>query len=275
MKTVLAALVAGILGGGAAIGAVATGLIPVENLTGQPAAPVVISESDDDGLEDRLLELERHNADLKSRLDEFGDKQNIIETKVWDIEDNAATKAELSAKADKSYVDEKTAGRVMAKAAGDGSAVEAQPATPEFRAAFRAELDVLRAEEAEQKRLTKQAKRLENLEKQKARIVEYVPKLIARQAEKLGLDEATELAVSDTLVQHAQFRAELFSEAAEKKIDGEEVDGESFKQSLEELNETTLSALSASVDDETAQKLMKSVNRGNKRGGDRGNNRRR
>ena len=76
-------------------------------------------------------------------------------------------------------------------------------------------------------------------------------------------------------MQHAQFRVELFSEAAEKKIDGEEVDGESFKQSLEELNETTLSALSASVDEETAQKLMKSVNRGNKRGGDRGNNRRR
>lgn len=265
MKIVLAALAAGLLGGSVAIGAVASGLIPLEDIGGKESAPVEFSDSDSP-LEDRLIALENRNADLKLRLEELGDRQMDIETKVWDLDDTAATKAELSTKADKSYVDEKTKGVVAAKrATGPAPKVPAERA--EFDTAVRDVIGVLRAEEAEQKRLDKQTKRLADLEKRKTQVAEFIPKLLAKQGEKLGIDEATQTTVSATLVQHAQFRLELASEIQEKRIDGEEVDMEAVKQRFSDLDETTLSVLSASVDEETAQKLMKSIKRAGKKGG--------
>ena len=76
--------------------------------------------------------------------------------------------------------------------------------------------------------------------------------------------------MSAALVTHAQYRAEILSEIEGKRIDGEEIDREANQQKLEELNETTIAALSSYVDEETAKNLVGAIGRA---GRDNGNQR--
>ena len=58
------------------------------------------------------------------------------------------------------------------------------------------------------------------------------------------------------------------------KIDGEEIDAEAYKQKFEELNQTTIAALTSYVDEATAEKLVNSLDKAARNNNGGNNNRR-
>ncbi|MCB9894312.1 MAG: hypothetical protein H6839_07680 [Planctomycetes bacterium] len=269
MKTFLAALAAGLIGGGAAVAVIALNLVPVA-----PKANEVTAKTGS-------LELEGGEAapvarDYDAQISDLKHQVEALEVQL--------SKAQSSGSSDevaalRKELDElKKARKVVASDPVEGeAAVDVEPAptvTPDFEAAVREVMTRAAEERAEDRRLQAQTQRLTALEAQKTQIAEFIPKLVANQAERLGIAEAVIPDVSNALVTHAQFRAELDSEIRGLKIDGEEIDAEAYKQKYEELNQTTIAALSSYVDQETAEKLVTTLDKAARNTNDGGSNRR-
>lgn len=268
MKTILAILAAGLLGGGAAIGAVMLGFIPlpvqktevartVGPLEGDPEASSPVADTRDE----EIAELKMQLASLEVRIDKPAAASSSDEV--------AALRKEIEALKHARTI-------APATAATDGeAAVEVAPApavTPEFDSAVREVMTRVAEERAAERKLEAQAERLAQLEQQKTQIAEFVPQLVKNQAANLNIPEASIPDVSNVLVAHAQMRAELASEMRGLRIDGEEVDDEAYKLKFEELNQNTVAALSSYVDAETADKLVKSLDRAARNNGSNGRN---
>lgn len=268
MKTFLSILVAGLLGGGTAIGAVMLGIVPlpaqktevartVEPLDGESAPSAPASDTRDE----EIAELKKQLAALEVRIDK-----------------PAASSASDELAALRKEIDGLKQARTIAPAtaATDGeAAVEVAPApavTPEFDSAVREVMTRVAEERAAERRLEAQAERLSQLEQQKTQIAEFVPQLVKNQAANLNIPEASIPDVSNVLVAHAQMRAELASEMRGLRIDGEEVDDEAYQLKFEELNQNTIAALSSYVDAETADKLVNSLDRAARNNGSNGRN---
>jgi hypothetical protein len=255
MKTFLAALAAGLIGGGAAIGVVALDVIP-------KAKPAVVARSnaselpEDSGETTPPTDQEAEIAALKQQID-------ALEVRL----EKAGDSAEIDALR-KEIAELKKAKPVGDKPVVDGEVVVVTPApavTPEFDTAVREVMTRVAEERAEERRLNQQAERLSELEAQKAQIAEYVPNLVKNQAANLGIAETVVPDVSNALVAHAQLRAEITSEIRGLRIDNVEVDDEAYKAKYEELNQSTITALSTLVDAETAEKLVSSLERAGRR----------
>lgn len=268
MKTILAVLAAGLLGGGAAIGAVMLGFIPlpvqktevartVGPLEGDPEASSPVADTRDE----EIAELKKQLAYLEVRIDK--------PTAASSSDEVAALRKEIEALKQARAI-------AQTPAATDGeAAVEVAPApavTPEFDSAVRDVMTRVAEERAAERKLEAQAERLAQLEQQKTQIAEFVPQLVKNQAANLNIPEASIPDVSNVLVAHAQMRAELASEMRGLRIDGEEVDDEAYKLKFEELNKNTVAALSSYVDAETADKLVKSLDRAARNNGSNGRN---
>jgi hypothetical protein len=254
MKTVLAVLAAGLIGGGAAIGAVALDLIPKPKTTvvATQAGPSELPSESAPKADDRHAEIEalRHQVEaLEVRLAKNTDQDS----------DSAVAALQKE-------VDELKKARVVApkpKAEGEVAVdVTAAPAvTAEFDTAVREVMTRVAEERAEERRLNQQAERLSELEAQKLQIAEYVPKLVEKQAATLGIAEAVIPDVSNALVAHAQFRAEIASDIRGQRIDGLEIDEAANKAKFEELHTNTVTSLSSYVDAATAEKLVNSLDK--------------
>lgn len=268
MKTILAILAAGLLGGGAAIGAVMLGFIPlpvqktevartVGPLEGDPEASSPVADTRDE----EIAELKMQLASLEVRIDKPAAASSSDEV--------AALRKEIEALKHARTI-------APATAATDGeAAVEVAPApavTPEFDSAVREVMTRVAEERAAERKLEAQAERLAQLEQQKTQIAEFVPQLVKNQAANLNIPEASIPDVSNVLVAHAQMRAELASEMRGLRIDGEEVDDEAYKLKFEELNQNTVAALSSYVDADTADKLVNSLDRAARNNGSNGRN---
>lgn len=254
MKTFLAALAAGIIGGGSALGVVALDVFPqqtpvrVTTACALPIEPAPATDSRDDEITSLKLQI----AALEVRLDKPAPA------------DNSATVAALEKEVASLKAGRTIAPSVASASPEGGETVEATSApavTPEFDSAVREVLTRVAAERAEERRLNQQAERLADLEEQKLSISEYVPKLVEKQAANLGIAEAVIPDVSTALVAHAQFRAEVASEIKGQRIDGLEVDETANKARFEELHASTVATLSGYVDAETAEKLVNSLDR--------------
>lgn len=257
MKTVAAVIVAGLLGGGAAIGAVSAGLVTVPSAEptarrapAEPAAEAATANSD------QSAEI---NA-LKSKIKdlEFAIEQGKSTVSAKEVEALKAEVAELKARP---TVVAKPAETVVAPK--DGPA----PADAGFEEAVRAVSAKMEAERVEQRRLDRQAARVVQLEESKKRIGENIPKFVEGQAQRLNLDATQVSTVSNALVAHLQAKADLESEKQSLRIDDKEVDDAAFDAREEALDETALNALTAAVPKETAEQLLRTANR---MGGGRG-----
>lgn len=269
MKTFLAVLVAGLIGGGVAVGSVALGLVPMPEHTSEVPRTVspldgepVSQAPNDTEREGEVAALKKQIASLEVRLDTPADTTTNAEV--------AALRKELE--------ELKKARTVSPKpsAAEGEDALEVAPApavTAEFDSAVREVMTRMAEERAEERRLEAQAERLQQLEQQKTQIAEFVPQLVKNQAANLGIPEGSIADVSNALVTHAQLRAELASEMRGLRIDGQEVDAEDYKQKFEELNQTAITALSSYVDEATAEKLVNSIERAGRNNRDGGNGR--
>lgn len=257
MKTFLAVLMAGLIGGGAAIGAVALGFVPLPVQTPEVARTV-------GPLEDEAVEL---SPAAPNRDEEIAELQKQITALQVRLDKPVVSGSDEEVAALRKEVAELKQARTVAPtpATTDSEdAVELAPAqavTPEFDSAVREVMTRVAEERAEERRLEAQAERLVQLEQQKTQIAEFVPQLVKNQAANLGIAEASIPDVSNALVAHSQLRAELASEMRGLRIDGEEVDDEVYKQKFDELNQNTIAALSSYVDAETAEKLVSSLDR--------------
>jgi hypothetical protein len=254
MKTFLAVIAAGLIGGGSAIGAFALDLIP------QPKTTVVTSQA---GSGELPGESAPATGDRDEEIDALKHQIEALEVRLAKETgaDNAATIAALQKEVD----DLKRARVVAPKPTTEGEvAVDVTPApavTAEFDTAVREVMTRVAEERAEERRLNQQAERLSELEAQKLQIAEFVPNLVKNQAANLGIAESVIPDVSNALVAHAQLRAEIASEIRGLRIDDLEIDDEAYKAKNEELNQSTITALSAFVDVETAEKLVTSLDR--------------
>lgn len=268
MKTFLAALAAGLIGGGAAVGVIALDLIPQNKATetAKSAAPKLDegeSATAPRDYESEITELKHQIDALEIRLTKQGSGEATATS-----EEVEALKGEIAALKDAS----KTAPRPDAEGE-DVVDVEASPTvTNEFDSAVREVLTRVQEENAENRRLERQAERLQQLEERKTQIAEFIPNLVNNQAANLGIEESVVPDVSAALVTHAQYRAEIASEMQGLRIDDEEVDTEAYQQKFEELNQTTVAALTTYVDQETAERLVSTIaraGRNNRDGGGR------
>ncbi|MCA8914533.1 MAG: hypothetical protein KDB90_03905 [Planctomycetes bacterium] len=269
MKIFLVALAAGLIGGGAAIGAVALNLVPVVPKANEVTAKSSTPELDDTQSAPSDRGYDQQITDLKHQVEALE-----VQLSKAKVPDNSDEVAELRKELDELKKAKKSA---TPKAIEGESEVDVAPApavTPEFDAAVREVIARAAEERAEDRRLQAQADRLSELEAQKTQIAEFVPKLVANQASNLGIAEAVVPDVSNALVTHAQFRAELASEMRGLKIDGEEIDAEAYKQKFEELNQTTIAALTSYVDEATAEKLVNSLDKAARNNNGGNNNRR-
>lgn len=268
MKIVLVALIASLVGGGAVVGAVASGVVPLEALAGRDAgkakaaptaeADLAMLQEENEGLRSSVSKQSKDIADLRAQI---GTAQS----------DLSSVNAKLDKKADKSAVEAKPAAAEPASTAGSSTASTTEsprpaeaplPAsTPEFKQAVRAELEAVEAERKEQRRLDRQAKRLEDLEKRKAQVTEFIPKLLANQATKLNMTEQQVKDAGTVLVGHAQKRLDIMSAIEEQRINDEDVDQTLTQQQLEDLNTATKVSLMQYVDEKTADQIMNTVNR--------------
>jgi hypothetical protein len=275
MKTVLAVLASGLIGGGAAIGAVALNLVPMQTKTNQVATDVSPLEGDESPAPRSSAEYEKQIADLNRKYDTLEAKYSQRDGGVRH-EEVEALKAQLAAlKKNPATVAKKAAGDTPADA-GDAP----NPVDPQFENAVRDVYTKIEAERTEKRRTEMQARRLEQLEQAKQRAAEFIPKLVEARASALNIPEASIKDVSTSLVSHAQYLAEIRSEAAGKRINGEVVDRDATQKKIDDLNQTTISALTSYVDEDTAKNLVGAVSRAgrdnnnnNRRRGRRGGNR--
>ena len=256
MKTFLAALAAGLIGGGAAIGVIALDLVPQATTT-QVSRTAGVAPLDGDDEANAPRDYESEITDLKNQL-------ATLEIRLSKADAGSDTRDEIDAlRAEIAALKKAPSG--AARTVGNdetGAQIETAPdVTPEFDTAVREVLDRVQEENVEQRRLTRQTERLEQLEAQKARIAEFIPTLVQNQAANLGISEVVVPDVSAALVTHAQYRAEIASEMQGLRIDDQEVDNEAYQQKFEELNQTTVAALTSYVDQETAERLVNTVSR--------------
>lgn len=274
MKLILAALAAGLIGGGAVVGAVASGVVPMDNLAPREAKVKTGIESNAD-----IAALEEENASLRGKLEQQSkDLNELGSTLKQTRNDLDAMNKKLADKASKADLEKAAAAKPATPAstapAPDGSTpapVVASPNSPEYRAAWRAEQEAYEKERQEQRKLNQQADRIKQLEEAKTLAAETIPKTLASQAQRLNLNETQVKAASDTLVAHAIKRLELLSSIQEKRINDEEIDQEAIQQQLADLDAATKATLMGSVDEKTAESLLQMTNRSGRNNG--GNNR--
>ncbi|MBE7492756.1 MAG: hypothetical protein HS108_13510 [Planctomycetes bacterium] len=252
MKTLLTAIAAALLGGGAAVGAVASGLVPVPapetTARRAPAAPAAEPAAQPGA--DHTAELN----DLKSRIREL----ELAATRATPATPNkelAALRAELDELKRRPAPAAKPAETVVAPREGPA------PTEPAFEESVRAVYAKMEAERVEQRRLDRQAARVAQLEESKKRIAETTPRFVESQAQRLNLDATQVAAVSNALVAHLQARAELDSERQGMRIDDQEIDNAAFEEREKALNDAALAALTATLPKETAEQLLRTANR--------------
>lgn len=258
MKTLIAAIVAGLLGAGAAVGVIAGGLVPLPETTARraPAAPQHEAEGAEAGAahNDSGAEVARLRNEIKD-MQLALDRATAAGAAGKDAEKEiAALKADIAALKRAS---------VAAPRSGEGTtAGEApKPVDPAFEEAVRTVNAKLDAEKQEQRRLDRQAARIADLEAGKQRIAETIPKFVQSQAQRLNLDETQVAAVSNALVAHLTARADITSERAGQRIDDVEVDDAAFDKRLEDLDATTLAALTSTLPKDAAENILRSANR--------------
>jgi len=250
MKTFLAALVAGLIGGGAAVGVVALDLLP------RQAKPLAAAQPETASLE------QNESAAPTNRDEEVEALKRQVEALEVRLAKPAATDNTAEIEALRAEIAQLKNARPAAAVAGDSVDVPPTPAvTPEFDTAVRDVMNRVAEERAAERRLNAHAERLSELEAQKLQIAEYIPNLVKNQAANLGIPEASIAEVSNVLVLHAQTRAEIQSEIRGQRIDDAEVDDEAYKLKFEELNQSTITALSSQVDQATAEKILGSLER--------------
>ena len=275
MKTVLAALVAGLLGGGAVVGAVAAGVVPLENLGARetrvktaPAADHAAAavEEENARLRDKVNSQAKELSDLSGALKQTRNDLDAITRRL----EAAATKEEVAKIAS-------TVPAAPANAAGNADGAQpapapavAMPSSPEYRAAWRAEQEAYEKERQEQRRLNLQAERVKQLEEQKTLVAKTIPETLTSQAARLNLNETQVKACSDALVVHAHKRLEIMSAMAERRINDEEIDAEALQAQLADLDAATRATLLGSVDEKTADSLLQMTNRAGRGGSDGG-----
>ncbi|MBP9891692.1 MAG: hypothetical protein KBG84_07270 [Planctomycetes bacterium] len=263
MKTILAALVAGLLGGGAVVGAVASGVVPMEALAARESK-VKSAPAEDTG----IAALEEENAQLREKINvqskELGDLGSDLKRTRNDLDEMNKKLADTASKSDLAKL---ASGAPAATSEPEAPPVEgaapavSTPNSPEYRAAWRAEQEAYEKERQEQRRLNQQAERITALEARKVALAESIPKIVASQAQRLNLNETQVKACSDALLAHAIKRAELFSSVQEKRINDEDVDQELVQQLTADLDAATKAALMGSVDEKTAESLLQMANR--------------
>lgn len=277
MKTVLAALVAGLLGGGAVVGAVAAGVVPLENLGARETRVKTAPAADHDA-----AAVEEENARLRDKVNsqakELSDLSGALKQTRNDLDaitrrlEEAATKEEVAKIAS-------TVPAAPANAAGNADGAQpapapapavAMPSSPEYRAAWRAEQEAYEKERQEQRRLNMQAERVKQLEEQKTLVAKTIPETLTSQAARLNLNETQVKACSDALVVHAHKRLEIMSAMAERRINDEEIDAEALQAQLADLDAATRATLLGSVDEKTADSLLQMTNRAGRGGSDGG-----
>lgn len=275
MKTVLAALVAGLLGGGAVVGAVAAGVVPLENLGARETRVKTAPDADHDA-----AAVEEENARLRDKVNlqakELSELSGALKQTRNDLDaitrrlEEAATKEEVAKIAS-------TVPAAPANAAGNADGAQpapapaaAMPSSPEYRAAWRAEQEAYEKERQEQRRLNMQAERVKQLEEQKTLVAKTIPETLTSQAARLNLNETQVKACSDALVVHAHKRLEIMSAMAERRINDEEIDAEALQAQLADLDAATRATLLGSVDEKTADSLLQMTNRAGRGGSDGG-----
>ena len=273
MKTVLAAIVAGLFGGGAVVGAVAFGVVPLESSSRDSKVKTALAaESGESALEEENARLrDKINAQSK----ELGELSGALKQTRNDLDDMNKRLADTASKADLAKLGSAApvAARESASAPTDGAQpapAVASPNSPEYRTAWRAEQEAYEKERQEQRRLNQQAERVKQLEEQKALVAKSIPETLSGQAQRLNLNETQVKACSDALVVHAQKRLEMLSTLAEKRINDEEIDQEAVQAQFAELDAATKATLLASVDEKTADSLLQMTNRAGRNDGGRG-----
>lgn len=274
MKIILAALVAGLVGGGAVVGAVASGVVPMDALGSREskvkAAPaqdssVAALEEENAQLREKIGAQAKELNDLGSALKQTRNDLDAMNKKLADV----PTRADLAKAAPSAPAPNST----PAVAPSDGSQpapAVASPNSAEYRAAWRAEQEAYEKERQEQRRLNQQAERVKLLEEQKTLVAKTIPETLSGQAQRLNLNETQVKACSDALVGHAQKRLEIMSAIAEKRINDEEIDQEAVQAQLADLDAATKATLLASVDEKTADSLLQMTNRAGRGGNDNG-----
>lgn len=246
MKTVLAAVAAGLIGAGASTGLIVSGVIPVGTTTNQtarvtPATDTPANENDTLALKREIEMLRAEQGKLRSELDR--EQPAAVDPRISELE------AEVAAL--------KRARTAPVEAPEEGPAVE----TGEFDTAVRDVLTRVEEERVEQRRLERQADRIRNLEAEKQRYTESVPRTIRNLSTRLNIPETSINDVSNVLVLHAQTRAEIRSERQSQQIDRVEIDQAAFEQRLKDLDQATLTSLGTHISAESAQSALNLVNR--------------
>jgi len=258
MKTIVAAIAAGLLGGGAAIGAISMGFVSVPNTTASTRAPVVVEQAAEDKEDSEALKIEV--AQLKSELASLRATQNrgLSEQEIRNL-----VKAEAERLS--------TAAPVALKASPDGSASEPVVAAAPAEVQIRDVIAKVEAERVEQRRLDRQAERIRQLTETKESITTNVPTFLNNQQQRLRLDDTQITSLTPALTSYLHQRAENRSEVQSLRIDGKEVDNAAVVEKNRQLEAATLSVLTGIVAQETAESLLRSAQRlggGGMRGGD-------
>lgn len=259
MKTILAALAAGVIGAGGAIAAVALELVPLPGKTQSArVAPVLDSEGEAAPAKaDNAAELEA----LRSEVRALGVKleQAQAQKPADNSKEIAALKAEVSALKSRPA----TAAVEQPK---DGPA----SSSGEFEPSVRAVVEKIESERREERRLERHADRIAELERTKTQLAETLPRFVESQAPRLNIPEAAVKDVSNSLVAHLQARAEIRSERDGQRIDGIEINEEEYQKKLTQADEAAIVALSQYMDSETAKNVVNAANRMGGGGGARG-----
>lgn len=251
MKTLLTAFVAALVGAGSAAGVVYSGIVEAPNDTAPLISQTVDSEDEEASSTDHSGEI----AELKRQINALqAEATKPVETvdSGYDASEFAALKATVTGLQSRPEI-------VVSKV--DMGDAEKEAGSGGLNSYVRDVMVEVEAEKKEDRRVDRQQKRMDRLAESKIKVAELIPQFLAKQAERMGLDETQVADASDLMVGHAQARLELLSNSESQKIDDIEVDSEVFKQSLEDLNAVTLSSLSSVVDEQTAKQLLNSSNR--------------
>jgi hypothetical protein len=246
MKTVLAAVAAGLIGAGASTGLIVSGVIPVGTTINQtarvaPATEAPDNENDTLALKREIETLRAEQGKLRSEIKR--EQPAAVDPRVTELE------AEVAAL--------KRARTLPVEAPKEGPAVE----TGQFDTAVRDVITRVEEERVEQRRLERQADRIKNLEAAKQRLTDSVPRTIQHLSARLNIPETSVNDVSNVLVLHAQTRAEIRSERQGQQIDRVEIDQAGYEQKLKDLDQATMTSLGTHISAETAQSALNLVNR--------------
>ncbi|MCC6574868.1 MAG: hypothetical protein IT462_13900 [Planctomycetes bacterium] len=250
MKTILAAVAAGIIGGGAAaVGAVSMGLVqPPSNRARAEVAREDAPAGDDKGLKKEI-------DALRKQLSEESGKRAKLENELVTLGRDKADKSSLDLKADKSDL-------VAIKATGPAVLPDGKPVPEELNASIRAVMASMEAEKTEKDRVAKQDARVKSLEERKTRIRENVPKFMSKIAEENKLNEQQKSDIANILINHLVARSDIASEQESLRIDGKPVDKEGFKMRTDGQDSLTQTAISTLLsNEEVAKKILMAANR--------------